>query len=146
MAVTKRIGLGILLDVDILGGTNFTNLAAIVDAPDNSGAKADVADTTLLADTFKTKAKAQIDPGEVTFTIAYDPSDGTTSQKLATVLADVINTANWRITFPAYAGAAQKIETFLAQLTGMGRTLKKDKLNIAPITLTISGNPGFATS
>lgn len=145
MAVNKRIGLGILLAVDTAGGTTFVNLGAIVTAPSSSEAKADTAELTLLNDIIKEKAKGQIDPGEVTFQIAYDPDEASTTL-LKTMLETIPTTPpNWRITFPAGTLGAGTIttKTFTAHMTGMGEEFEKDKMLICPITLTKTGQTGF---
>ncbi len=145
MAVNKRIGLGVTLACDPAGGSSYTTLGAIVDGLAESEAKADMADTSILADTWKTKSKSQVDPGEVTYTIAYDP-DEATSTTLATLLASVSAVPpTWRVTYPSGTLGAGSVttKTFAAHLSGMGRETKKDKMIVCAITLTKTGNPGM---
>ena len=88
MPVNKRIGLGFTLSVDPLGGTSYTTIGAIVDGFGESEAKAMMVETAILTDVFITKSKSQVDPGEVTFIIAYDP-DEASSVLLNQLLASV---------------------------------------------------------
>ncbi len=145
MTLNRRIGLGFVLSADPAGGTSYTALASIVDGWDEAEAKADTADTSILADTYKTKSKSQIDPGSITLEIAYDPDDATTTTIITMFKSVSATPPNWQISYPAGTGGAGVVvaETFKAHLTGMGRTFKKDKLLIAKITLTKTGDPGF---
>lgn len=145
MALSKRIGLGVTLGVDTAGGTSYTTLAAVVDGLNEGESKATMVDTTVLSDTFMTKSKSQIDPGEVTLTIAYDP-DEATSVTLKTLHASTSATPpTWLITLPSGTLGAGTITTksFAAHLSGMGREIKRDGMIVCSITLTKTGNPGF---
>lgn len=145
MSVNKRIGYGMTLGCDPNGGTSYTTLGAIVDGLKDGDAKADTADTTLLADTYKTKSKGQVDPGEASFTIAYDP-DEATSTTLATLLGTASATPpTWIVTLPAGTLGSGSIttKTFAGHLTGMGREIMKDKMITCNITITKTGNPGM---
>lgn len=143
MALTRRIGFGVTLDCDPAGGTTYANLGAIVDGLDGGDAKTTVIETAILGDKFVTKAGGQVDPGEVTFTIAYDPLDAATNLVLTALLGNS-NVAHFRINYPAVAGAGATTETFFALVTGYKRTIAKDKMITAEVTLSISGDPGFA--
>jgi hypothetical protein len=144
----RRQGDGVTLDVDAAGGTTFVNVATIVDGYSSGGAKATTSDLSILTDVFMPFGKSQVDPGEVSFMIAFDPADGT-SQLMATLLAQVgvhEQSPNWRFTFPAVGAVPSKSFQYRAWLTGMGDEVKKGKLVNAPITLKKSGNPGYSTS
>lgn len=145
MPVNKRIGYGMTLGVDTAGGASFTTLGALVDGTKESDAKGTTGDTSILTDVFMTFSKSQVDPGETSFTIAYDP-DEATSTTLKALLASTNATApTWRITFPAGTLGAGTIttKTFSAHLTGMGREVMKDNLVTASITLKKTGDPGM---
>ncbi len=151
MTLQKRMGLGVTLGVDLAGGTNFNTLGAVVNAIKFSGTKADVADLSILADTWKSYGKGQIDPGEVDFEIAWDPGDNTantnTNARLSTMHAATgVNTYPFQLTLPSIASpgtATASTVNFSAHVTGMGPTMEKDKLVTATIKLKISGNPNL---
>jgi hypothetical protein len=145
MSLERRIGLGFTLGVDSTGGTSFTTIASIVDGIEGPGADSEVADVSILTDTFKRKRKAMVDAGKVTYTIAYDPND-TNSQLLGLLLADVTTVANWRVGFPDQGASTSQAETFTGLLVGMNRKAKRKELVVADITIDVDGNPGFRTS
>ncbi len=152
MALQRRIGLGITLGVDaVLNSSNYQTLGAVVNAVKNSGTKADVADISILSDTWKQFGKGQIDPGEYDFEIAYDPGDNTantnTTVRLQTMHAMTgVNAYSWQLTLPAIPGpgtnAAQTIN-FSAHVTSLGVTFEKDKMIVAPVKLKVTGNPNL---
>lgn len=145
MTVNRRIGLGFTLGVDPTGSTSYTTLGAIVSGFKGPNAKADVADISILADTYKQFAKSQIDPGEYTFTIAYDPDDTTTSTLITCFKSVTPPAPAWVITYPAGSTGAGTIvsEPFAAHLVGLGREVEKDKLVTCEITLKVTGTPGL---
>ncbi len=145
MTLNRRIGLGFTLAADPTGGTSFSTLAAIVDGWDEEDAKAETPDTAILADLYKTFGKSQIDPGGITFEIAYDPDHATTTT-LITMFKSVSQVApNWQIGYPGGDSGAGSVvaESFKAHCVGMGRSVKKGKLLVCKITLKKTGQPGF---
>lgn len=78
--MNKLVGFGSTISWDSTGGNSFVVLASVVDG-DKLESKTSFAATTLLADTFVTKAKTEIDPGSLKFTIAYLPG-GTEFEEL----------------------------------------------------------------
>ncbi len=148
MSLTRRIGLGVTIGMDASGNANsFTVLGAVVDGLNHGGAKADVADLSILSDTYKPKGKGQIDPGEITLSVAYDPSDSSntnTSRALAAALA-LTGPAPiaFQISYPAVGSVNAILENFSGHITGLGREIKKANLIVAPVTITVSGDPGF---
>lgn len=145
MPLERRSGLGFLLGCDSTGGTTFVNIASIVDGLDGPSATSDDADVSILSDTYKEFRKGQTDPGEVTFMIAYDPKDST-SWLLAAMIGTLQNPPpNWQITYPD-VGTGSDTETFRGYLKSMGRSIKKNELVQATITIKVSGSPGFSTS
>lgn len=151
MALQRRIGFGVTLGLDLNGGANYNTLGAIVNAIKNSGTKADVADVSILSDTYKQFAKGQIDPGEYDFEIAYDPGDTTantnTTARLQTAHAATgMNTYPFQITLPSIASpgtATAQTINFSAHVISLGITIEKDKLLICPVKLKVSGNPAL---
>lgn len=146
MALTRRMGLGVTLAMDPAGASNYVTLGAIVDGFSGS-AKADVADMSILSDTFKPKGKGQVDPGEITLSIAYDPDDNSntnTSRALAAALALTGPTPRtFQISYPAVGAVNASTENFSGHITGLGREVKKGDMIVAPVTITVSGDPGF---
>jgi tail tube protein len=149
MTLTRRIGLGCLLGADKTGANTFRNLGTIVNGWKGSGAKAAVADCAIMSDVYKPKGKGQVDSGELTFQIAYDPSDATntnTSQYLNSMLTQTGppgTEANFQKTYPAVGAVNAVTETFLGWLTGMGEEVAVEKMIVRDITITISGPPGY---
>lgn len=147
MTLQRRIGLGVTLGVDTALGTSYATLGAIVNAIKNGGTKADVADISILSDTFKQFGKGQIDPGEYDFEIAYDPGDTATTGKIQTMHAATgVNAYPFLITLPAIpspgTNAAQTI-AFSAHLISMGLGVEKDKMIVCPVKLKVTGNPNL---
>lgn len=152
--VGRRIGFGVTLGVDPTGaGASYTIIGAIIDGVEGPDAKKTVIDTTLLSDAYRTISVAQGEPGEVTFQIAYDPSDTTSTGTLAGLLTSgyssvaATNPPKWQISYPASGGQGAAIEaatdSFYGFVTGFKRTISKDKMITADITISISGNPGI---
>jgi hypothetical protein len=145
MTLNRRIGLGFTLAVDASGGSSFTTLGSIVDGLKEEQAKAEMVDTSVLADLYKTKSKSQIDPGGFTLMIAYDPDDATTTALVAIFKNTSAVPPNWRISYPSGtqgAGIVQT-ETFKAHLSAMGREIVRDKMITCEITLTKTGTIGY---
>lgn len=151
MTLTRRAGLGVTLGVDPTGGTSFTVLGAIVEGIDGPDAKGEEYDASLLTDKYKHKDVAQVDPGDLTFTIAYDPADTATTQALALQLSGgtaggsqtVAAMPNWQISYPIIGVETQQKETFLGRLKGFKRRIKKSEMIMADITIAVSGVPGY---
>src|SRR6185369_879049 len=102
---------------------------------------ADVAETTILADTIKQKVPGQVDPGELNFEIAYDPTYTDTTTILAQVKTAVPNytQCNFQLSYPAVAANTSNTKTFLGFFTKIGLAHKKKELSVAPVTITASG-------
>ncbi len=126
------------LGVDKTGGASFTVLGNIVDGWKGPGAKATTADTSVLADLFDTFAKSSIDPGEVTFQIAYDEGDSA-SLLLGDLLRQLTPAAQWQAT-----NSDGGTRNFFALLTGMDNEVKKKSLVVCDITLKATGDPGYS--
>ena len=139
MALTKRVGFGVVLQYF---NVSYITLGAIVEGVDGGDAKTTVIDTAILSDKFMPKAGGQIDSGEVTFTIAYDPLDTGTTTVLTGLLGSSAIT-NFKILYPIIGAEAQQSDVFAAIVTGFKRGIAKDKMITAEVTLTISGDAGF---
>jgi len=141
MTLTRRVGYGSTLGTDFAGGTNYVALGNIIDGWSGPGATADEIETTVLVDTYKTFCAGQIDPGECTFRIAFDPTD-TDSSSIANALEDG-TTLNWQITY-ASCGGSSTTDSFSAWVKGFSIVVQKDQLTTADITLRITGSPTIA--
>lgn len=142
MPLTKRIGFGVTLSCDPAGGTTYALLGAVVEGIDGADAKATVIETALLTDKYQTKAVGQVDSGEVSFTIAYDPADTATTTVLTGLLTSGVS-AGWEISYPIIAAETQQTDAFQGPLSGMKRTVSKDKMILATVTIAVSGKPGL---
>lgn len=141
MSLTKRIGLGVTLEVDLTGGTSYTTLGNVVEAVNGPDAKATIVPVELLTEEFVDKAKGAIDGGTVTYSVAYDPDD-THSKLIGDAFLQRTPVPRWRV---AYPGATEP-DVFLAHCSAVGRERKKDGFIVAPITLDVVGDPGFTRS
>lgn len=145
MTLQSRVGYGWTVGVDSTGGTSFTTLGAVVEGFKGPGAKRDKVDITLLSDLWKRFAGAQIDPGELAFTIAWDPGDATTTQTLTALLKSTSGVEpNWQLTYPAFGGGGSGSQTFKGILLGFSPTVMEDKMATSEVTVQVSGNPNFA--
>jgi len=143
MSYTKRKGFGFLLGVSLTNGS-FTNIGSIVDGVSSDATAADIS-TTVAADIFETSLPGQIDPGEVQFTIGYDPADTDVSQTLNDyfVAGTVLY---WQISYPPVVDdTPAATEVFTAYIKSKSREVMKDALITSKLTLRISGDPGYAT-
>lgn len=145
MALEKRIVHQQLLGVDPAGGSSFTNIASIVDGWEGPDTEADEGDTTVLADTYKTSKRAQVDPGTVSLGIAYDPNDANTQTLVD--LYDSGDIATWQITFTD-EGSGTATETFSGWVKSFNRTMGggATTMVMANLVVRVTGNPGFTGS
>jgi hypothetical protein len=138
LSLNRLTGFGVTLGVDVTGGSTFVTLASIVTPPSGPSAKTEKVDVSILSDKSKQYAGAQIDPGEVSFEIAYDLNDVTTTT-LATLLGNSA-IANWQITYTAGTIAT---ETFKGFVSGFDRKMGVTERVSATVTITVSGPAGF---
>jgi hypothetical protein len=145
MTLQRRIGLGVTLGVDTSGGSNYAVLGNVVNSIKHGGTKAQQADISILSDTYMQFAKGQIDPGEWTFEIAFDPLDTNTSSKIDTMHAATgVNAYPFQIQLPAIVSPGTNTvaySNFSAHVMGIGAQIEKDKLLIQPVTLKVTGDP-----
>lgn len=142
MSLTKRVGLGVTLGCDPTGGVTYATMGSIVDHIDGPDAKGKVYENALLVDKYTTKGVAQIDPGEVTFTIAYDPLDTSTTTILTGLLTSGV-IAGWEIVYPIIGVETQQKEPFTGAVSGFKRGIKKGEMITAEVSIAVSGKPGF---
>ncbi len=144
----KRIGYKTEIAVSVDGTTvSFVAIGCIVDGVSGPESARTKVDTSCLDDTFMTFSVAQTDPGELSFTMAYDPNDAS-SQTLTDLLTQDTPIPRWQITYPVSASTSevQPTEEFDAFVIGLGREIAKEELITRAITLAISGDPGFTAS
>ena len=142
MTINRRVGLGFTLGCDAANGTSFTTLGAIVDGWKGPQGKKETVNISVLADTYMVFGVSQIDGGEVTFKIAYDP-DEATSTTLNTLFAQVNQTpANWQIHYPVGSnGSGSTVsETFHAHVVGLSKEVKVNELMTCEVSLKITGS------
>ncbi len=150
MTLIKRISNGITLGYNDTTNTTYTTLANVVKMISGPSAKAETVKLDLMADIYDTKSRGSVDPGQVKFDIAYDPTDGN-STKLASLLGSSFATLasgvpSWKLTYPAVGTNSAQTETFSGFVAGLDRKAEKNNMVSAEITIEVSGDPGFPTS
>lgn len=132
---TKRIGFGVTLSV------NGSVIGTIVDNIEHDSSR-DVGETTVLGDAIKTYMAGQIDPGKVTFTIAYESDQSGTTKTLNDLYYSGA-TATWLITYPAVGSDLAETETFTGFISARGRSINKNELITSKVEIQLTGDPGF---
>lgn len=99
-------------------------------------------DTTCMDSTtnYRTFVPALGDAGEVTLTMAYDPTAA--SHKVLARAAQNRTTKVWTIYHGSSAGDT---DTFSGYVKAIGRTIPMDDLITADVTIKITANPGYTT-
>jgi hypothetical protein len=128
----------------ILAVTTTTGLAEIGQIRNISGpgASANDIDTTTLdsSSNYRTFTCGLIDPGEVTFGVAYDPTN-----LLHKRLAYYMGMKSTK-TFTVYhASSTGDTDAFSAYVKGMGREIPLDDLITCDYTLKVTGKPAYTT-
>ncbi len=146
-ALQRRIGLGVTLSADDASAGNYVALGSIVDGFKHGGAKAKVVDASIITDTYERVGKGQVNPGEITLMIAYDPTASTTtSARLKAMLAitGFDTGTNFKIVYPACGTENAAInKTFLGYVTQLGVEVDRGKMITMPVTIAVDGDPGF---
>ena len=138
--MAKNIGYGSALAVATsTGGT--TTIAAIrsISGP---GTDATDVDTTCLdsSSNFRTFAAGPIDPGEVTFQLAYSTTEASHGR-----LADMHeNKTSYTFTL-THNTSGSDTDTFSAYVKSLGREIPLDDLITQDVGLKVSGLPGYTT-
>jgi len=151
MGVKKMIGLGCTLSMTpSTSSSSYTTIAGLISLP-GPNASAEQVDTSTIdnstsgsgtASNWKTFARGQIDPGEMSMTVAYGTTD-TSSKKLGTAFKDGVM-RKWKVTMPTTASS--KDEIFNGFVKAMGREITKDAMITRTVTIKASGNPGFTST
>lgn len=140
--MAKSVGYGsVLIVCSSSDGTTENNIAQVrnISGPGVSGN--DVDTTTLdSSSNYRTFVGGLLDPGEVTFSIAYDPTNATHT-RLARYLNDRY-TANWKVAAGSSAGT---LTAFSGHIKGMSREIPLDDLITCDLTIKVSGKPGYTT-
>lgn len=136
MPQLKQIGLGTIL---IINGSTVASVRN-VSGPDASG---DDVDTTTLDSTgkFRTFIRSLVDPGEVTFSLAY-ASTNTSHKKLGSLLkSGTVVTCS--INDPSTSSTAQ---SFSGYCKGLSREIPLDDLITVDATFKVTGPAGYAST
>ena len=138
--MSKLFGYGSVLQV-----TTTTGDLAIGQVTNISGPGTDAADvdTTTMdsSSNFRTFVPGLIDPGELTFSLAYDPA--LTSHKRLAYYHGQRQTKAFKL----YHGttAAGDEDAFSGHVKSLGREIPMDNLITCDVTLKITGKPGYTT-
>ena len=137
--MTKYFGYGAVLQV-----TTTTGDAAIGQVTNISGPGVDFADvdTTTMdsSSNYRTFVPGLGDPGEVTFSVMYDPA-AVPHKRLAYYMGQ-----RQVKSFKLYHGTTSADEdAFSAYVKSLGREIPMDGMITADITLKLSGKPGYST-
>ncbi len=138
----KQIGNGSVLAAQFstTGSTTFSTVANIINIGGPASAGNDVDTTTLTTtDNFQTFQRGDVDPGEVTCSLAL--SSTTSIKQLGTAHNDGL-ARTWKVTPPTTADA----ETFSAYVKGMDRTIDRNTMIVRALTLKVTGSPGIAST
>ena len=137
--MAKTIGYGSILAVTTTTGATEIGQIRNISGP---GVSANDVDTTTLdsSSNYSTFACGLLDPGEVSFSVIYDPADSM-HQRLAYYAGQRSSK-----TFTVYhASSTGDTDAFTAYVKGLGREIPLDDVISADITLKVSGTPGYTT-
>lgn len=135
----KRVGFGVTLGWDSAAGSSYTVIGTVVDG-DKMEAKWKTANTALLSEKADTFAKTSYDPGELKFTLNYDPLSSEYSALKTSFLAVNATAPTWQISFPdSGAGSGATTETFSGLIVGLSREFKKADYLVCEITIKLTG-------
>ncbi|MBI3713841.1 MAG: hypothetical protein HY253_12900 [Burkholderiales bacterium] len=142
MALEKIPSYGNKLHVSTDGGSNYTEVAALIgDGFSNDGVTRDEADTTLFADNWKTNLPTQADPGTLDFECAYDPNDTETGGHLLSSLFGSATVCLWKFEF-----IDSSTEVMEGWIKSMSREFKIGNLVNRKVQVRLTGDPGFTTT
>lgn len=140
--MAKNVGYGsVLIVCSTSDGTTENNIASVrsISGP---GVSANDIDTTTLdsSSNYRTFAAGLLDPGELTFSLVYDPT-AATHKRLARYMKNRIS-ANWKVCETSTAGTVQ---SFSGYVKGMSREIPMDDVITCDVTVKVSGIPGYTT-
>lgn len=139
--MAKTLGYGTVLILCSSDNTTENNVAFVrsISGPGVSGS--DVDTTTLdSSSNYRTFVGGLLDPGEVTFNLAYDPTAAT--HALIAHLMGERHTAAWKVALGSSGGT---LTTFSGHIKGMGREIPLDDLVTCDVTVKVTGKPGYTT-
>lgn len=139
--MAKSVGFGTVLILCSSDGTTENNVAQVLNIS-GPGVSGNDVDTTTLdsSSNYRTFVGGLLDPGELTFSIVYDPT-AATHALLANFMGERY-TANWKIAIGSSSGALQ---TFSGHVKGMSREIPLDDKVTCDVTVKVTGLPGYTT-
>jgi len=137
--MVKKIGFGTSLAVTSTTGQLTIGQIRTLTPP---GTDATDVDTTTLdsSSNFRTFVSGPIDPGEVTFELAYDPS--TLAHQRLSQYHNALNVKTFTIDYASTFGT----QAFSAYIKSLGAEVPLDDLITQSVTLKVSGLPAYATT
>lgn len=138
--MTKRVGYGSVLIVATTTGGEV-NVAQIrnISGPGVSGN--DIDTTTMdSSSNYRTFTAGLLDPGEISFTLVYDPT-AASHTRLARYMGSKY-LATWKVAETSSAGT---LTTFSGYVKGMSREIPMDDVITCDLTVKLSGKPGYTT-
>jgi len=138
--MTKTVGYKSVLVATTSTGLDV-NLAQIRNISGPGVTATDVDTTTMDSSTnYRTFAAGLLDPGEVTFSLVYDPTNATHT-RLARWMRGRYS-AGWKVYHGSTAGTGQD---FTGYVKGMSREIPMDDVITCDVTIKVSGSPGYTT-
>jgi len=139
--MAKSVGYGTVLILCSSDNTTENNVA-FVRSISGPGVSGNDVDTTTLdsSSNYRTFVSGLLDPGEVTFNLAYDPTAAT--HALIAHLMGERHTAAWKI---AQGSSGGTLQTFTGHIKGMSREIPLDDMITCDVTMKVSGKPGYTT-
>ena len=149
MANTETFGLKLYLGDS--GSPNvYTQIAGVTAIPQLFSFNRSQIDTTEIADTVKTFLAGQLDPGEVTFDLKFDPGETTHDESTGLIFTMITRgTFSWCLEIPASnaVGAVATYVYFQAVTTALAPAgAQDDVIRASAVTLKISGLPVFTST
>jgi hypothetical protein len=89
---------------------------------------------------YRTFVAGLLDPGEVTFSLVYDPT-AASHTRLARYMGNRY-TATWKVMETSSGGT---LTTFTGHVKGMSREIPMDDVVTCDVTIKVSGKPGYTT-
>jgi hypothetical protein len=140
--MAKSVGYGsVLIVCSSSDGTTENNVANVrnISGPGVSGN--DIDTTTMdSSSNYRTFAAGLLDPGEVTFSLVYDPT-AASHARLARYMGKKY-AANWKVALGSSGGT---LTTFSGYVKGMSREIPMDDVISCDVTVKVTGKPGYTT-
>lgn len=134
------LGYGVILAYE--DGASYRRVGYVKDV-NGPGMKRDVVDVTNhdSPNGFKEFLAGLADPGEVTFTINFDPTNASHNQTTGLMaLLSEVTTRNWQLIMPIDASSGKKWGyTFAALVTGFEPKGPVEEAITADVTLKVAG-------